>query len=104
MTMVTQTKHKENKEKKKLVGTRGRSFHGFVVKKFEHRVVVEFVRIVRVPKYERFAKEKTRLHARIPDGMKINLGDYVKVKETRPLSKIVHFLVTDIVKAKGEVK
>jgi small subunit ribosomal protein S17 len=91
------------KKKKELVGTRGRTFKGVVTKKFDTRVVVEFERIVRIPKYERFAKKKTRLHARIPAGMTIHVGDFVKVRETRPLSKIIHFQVIDV-KSKEERK
>ena len=77
------------------VSTRGRTFEGFVTKKFPKRVVVEFERTVFVQKYERFYKKKTRLHARLPDNIDVNVGDYIKVKETRPLSKIIHFIVIE---------
>ena len=40
----------------------------------------------------------TRLHARIPEGMQISVGDYVKIQECRPLSKIIHFVVLEVVK------
>lgn len=77
------------------LSTRGRTFEGFVTKKFPKRVVVEFERTVYVPKYERFYKKKTKLHARLPDSMfnEINVGDYIQIRECRPLSKIIHFLV-----------
>lgn len=77
------------------VSTRGRTFEGFVTKKFSKRIVLEFERTVYVRKYERFYKKKTRLHARLPDALAndINVGDYVQVKECRPLSKIIHFIV-----------
>ena len=100
MKKTEREQEKERKGKKKLVGTRRRTFQGTVTKKFEKRVVIEFERTVRIPKYERFAKKKTRLHARIPEGIEINVGDLVKVKETRPLSKIIHFLVIDVIKRK----
>ncbi len=80
----------------KLVGTRGRVFQGEVIKKFDTRVVIEFERTVRIAKYERYAKKKTRIHAKIPENMKVELGDFVKVRECRPLSKIIHFMVTDV--------
>ena len=96
-------KAKENKSEESIlagaskheISTRGRTFEGFVVKKFHKRVVVEFERTVYVQKYERFYSKKTRLHARLPDSManEINIGDYVRVKECRPLSKIIHFIV-----------
>lgn len=75
--------------------TRGRTFEGFVTKKFPKRVVVEFERTVFIKKYERFYKKKTRLHARLPDSIDVNIGDYVRVKECRPLSKIIHFIITE---------
>jgi len=40
---VQKKTNKESKDRKKIVGTRGRVFKGLVTKKFEKRVVVEFV-------------------------------------------------------------
>ncbi len=75
--------------------SRGRTFEGFVTKKFPKRIVIEFERTVFLQKYERFSKKKTRLHARLPDSManEINVGDYIQIRECRPLSKIIHFIV-----------
>ncbi len=101
--MKKETKQKVREGKKKpLVGTRGRIFQGYVTKKFPGRVVVEFERTVRVQKYERFARKKTRLHARLPEGMDVREGDYVKVQECRPLSKIIRFVVLEVVRRKEE--
>ncbi len=99
-------KAEEKSETKTLAGavlTRGRTFEGTVTKKFDKRIVIEFERTVRVPKYERFMKKKTRLHARTPHGMDVNIGDYVKVSECRPLSKMIHFMLTEIVR-KAEIE
>ena len=93
--MVEKTEKKQMKEKK-LVGTRGRFFLGEVIKKFDTRVVIEFERTVRIEKYERYAKKMTRIHAKIPENMEVGLGDFVKVRECRPLSKIIHFVVTEV--------
>lgn len=75
--------------------TRGRSFKGKVIRKFPKRVVIEFERTIYIKKYERYSKRKTKLHARLPECMfdEINLGDYIEIKECRPISKIVHFIV-----------
>ena len=81
-----------------VVATRGKTFQGYVTKKFPKRVVVEFERTVYVKKFERFLKDKTRLHARLPEGMDVNVGDYVKIQECRPLSKIIHFVVTEAIR------
>ncbi|MEX0921024.1 MAG: 30S ribosomal protein S17 [Candidatus Pacearchaeota archaeon] len=75
---------------------RGKSFGGKVVSKFPKRVAIEFGRMIYVRKYERYMKGRTKIHARLPDCMKndINIGDEIIVKECRPLSKIIHFVVT----------
>jgi small subunit ribosomal protein S17 len=72
---------------------RGKTFGGMVIKKFPRRITIEFERMVYVRKYERYAKSKTKIHTRLPDCMKdsVNVGDYVRVQECRPLSKIIHF-------------
>ena len=93
--MVEKTDKKERK-RKLSVGTRGRVFRGEVIKKFDTRVVIEFERTVRVAKYERFTKKKTRIHAKIPENMEVEIGDFVKVRECRPISKIIHFIVTEV--------
>lgn len=90
----------------KTVGTRGRIFEGIITKKFPKRIVLEFERMVYVRKYERYARLKTKLHARLPDSMQntINVGDLVRVHECRPLSKIIHFVVIEKIKDAVEVK
>jgi len=86
---------KKTEEKTELVsaGTRGRTFEGTVVSKFPTRVTIEFERTVYIRKYERYAKKKTRIHARLPSNLDAEIGDYIKVQECRPLSKIIHFMV-----------
>jgi ribosomal protein S17 len=88
----------------KKYGTRGRIFEGTVTKKFPKRIVIEFERMIYVRKYERYARLKTKLHARLPDSMEkeINIGDLVKVHECRPLSKIIHFVVIEKIKDVSE--
>ena len=108
---MTKVKEKMTKSKKtEIVGTscndvkchvhghlklRGKIFDGTVIKKFPKRVAIEFERMVYIRKYERYSKRKTKLHARLPDCMsdEINIGDYVEIKECRPISKIIHFVV-----------
>lgn len=86
---------------------RGRIFEGKVIKKFPKRVAIEFERMVYVRKYERYAKSKTKIHARLPLCMEkeINTGDLIRVRECRPLSKIISFVVLGKVeKKKSEEK
>jgi small subunit ribosomal protein S17 len=86
------------------ISLRGRSFQGTVIRKFPKRVVIEFNRTLFVPKYERYSKRKTKLHARLPDCMEkeIEIGDYIEIMETRPISKIINFVVTKKIHSKGE--
>lgn len=118
--MEKKMKEKKEKAEKKIVGTkcddkkchvhgnlkvRGRVFEGTVTKKFKKRIVIEFERTIYVRKYERYAKSRTKIHARLSDCMEgqITVGDYVKVQECRPLSKLVHFIVIEKIRG-GERK
>lgn len=87
------------------ISIRGRSFKGKVIRKFPKRVCIEFERTIYIKKYERYARRKTKLHARLPDCMakNINLGDYIEIRECRPISKIIHFIVLGKV-FEGEIK
>jgi len=105
--MEKKTKQIESIAKKNLVGApvnpvnhgninpRGRKFEGYVIRKFDKRVTIEFERVNYIKKYERYAKSKTKIHARLPESLKdtINLGDYIQIMECRPLSKITHHIV-----------
>jgi len=86
--------------------TRGRSFKGKVIRKFPKRVVIEFERTIYIKKYERYSRRKTKLHARLSECMSqdINLGDYIEIKECRPISKIIHFIVINKISGKEEEK
>jgi len=104
MAKETKTKVKNDaKQVKYSVGTRGRTFEGYVIKKFPGRVVIEYERTVFVYKYERYYKKKSRIHARLPATIDVNIGDYIKVQECRPLSKIIHAVVIGKVRS-AEVK
>ena len=88
------------------LSTRGRVFQGNVIRKFPKRVTIEFERTVKLPKFERFMKKRTRIHARLPDQFanEINIGDLIKVQECRPLSKTIHFVVIEKIRDADQVK
>jgi len=92
--------------KELVIPTRGRVFEGLVIRKFPKRITIQFERTVKVPKYERFLKKKTKIHARLPDSLAhdIHIGDLIRVQECRPLSKIIHFIVVKKIKSKEEGK
>lgn len=80
--------------------TRGRYFKGTVKKIIKNRAVIEFNRLIFIKKYERFAKAKTKLHAYLPKHLmnEIRIGNVVKIRECRPKSKIIHFIIVRKIK------
>ncbi len=84
---------------------RGRTFQGKVIKTLPGRVTIQFERMIKLPKYERYEKRKTKVHARLPECMKndVATGDLIEIAETRPISKMIHFVVSKVVR-KLEVK
>jgi small subunit ribosomal protein S17 len=97
---VTERKDFRDVVKTLGVSTRGRIFQGIVIRKFHKRVTIEFERTIKIQKFERFMKKKTRIHARLPGEFadEINVGDLIRVHECRPLSKIIHFIVIEKVR------
>ena len=90
----------------KKLKMRGRTFQGEVVKKLPGRVTIAFERMLKLPKYERFEKRRTKIHARLPDCMKddVAVGDLIEIAETRPISKMIHFVVSKVVRKKEAKK
>jgi small subunit ribosomal protein S17 len=85
--------------------TRGKVFEGIIKKKFPKRIVIEFEKTIYIKKYERYAKSRTKVHARLPECMEkeVSVGDLVRVQECRPLSKIIHFVFTKKLKDSSEI-
>ena len=85
---------------------RGRTFQGVVVRVLPGRVSIQFERMLKLPKYERFEKRKTKIHARLPDCMSgdVAIGDLIEIAETRPISKMIHFVVSKVVRKKENKK
>ena len=84
----------------KKLKMRGRVFEGKVIKKLPGRVTIQFERMLKIPKYERYEKRKTKIHARLPDCMKndVAVDDLIQIVETRPISKMIHFVVSKVVR------
>lgn len=80
------------------ITTRGRTFTGKVIRaKMAKTVTVEWEKTKYIPKYERYEKSRTRVKAHNPESINAKEGDTVVIKETRPLSKTKHFIVTQII-------
>lgn len=78
---------------------RGQVFDGVVVNdKMTNTVVVlrEFEK--KIPKYERYEKRRSKVHAHSPPCLGAKAGDAVKIAECRPLSKTKSFVVVEVVR------
>jgi small subunit ribosomal protein S17 len=78
------------KNKKELMGL-------IVSDKMEKSVVVQVERFVQHKVYKKFIKRYKKYHAH-DETNACRIGDEVKIIETRPLSKLKRFRVTEIVK------
>jgi len=78
---------------------RGRIFFGKVIAaKAQKTVKIEFPRLHPLPKYERFERRRTRIHAHNPSCINAVEGNNVKIMECRPLSKMKNFVVIEVMK------
>ncbi|MBS1266238.1 MAG: 30S ribosomal protein S17 [Candidatus Woesearchaeota archaeon] len=76
---------------------RGRVLLGNIVRAKAHKTVTVVInRKKYVKKYERYEMRKTKILAHNSPCIGAKLGDRVKVKETRPLSKRKHFAVVEV--------
>lgn len=87
------------KQGKNNLRTHGRIFTGRVISDVFHKTTtVEFPRQVYNAKYERFQRRRTRIKVHVPDEFEIKKGDFIKIIETRPISKTKNFLAVEVVK------
>jgi len=70
---------------------------GIVVSdKMQKTVVVEIHRKIRHPLYKKLINKTTQLKAH--DDLGVKVGQKVKIKETKPISKDVHFKILEVLK------
>ncbi len=78
---------------------RGRILIGKVVKKDVSKtatVSVEHTHFIK--KYERYEKRLSRIRVHNPEEMNAQIGDMVRIQETRPISKTKNFMIIQIIK------
>ena len=81
------------------LATRGMTFQGTVIgDKMQGTATVFMEYIVKVPKFERYKRRHSRIKAHNPPCIDAKVGDIVKIAECRPLSKTVHFVITEKIK------
>ena len=84
------------------VKVRGNIFKVKVINaKAQKTVTVERELIQFIPKYERYLKKRSRMHAHNPECVAAKEGDIVRIGETRRLSRTKGFVVLEKV---GEIK
>ena len=77
---------------------RGKITSGVVVsKKSRNTVIIRRNYVQFIKKYQRYERRNTRLACHLPDCLRneINLGDLIRVGESRKLSKTKAFIVLD---------
>jgi len=79
------------------VRVRGVILEGVVDKARARRmVVVRHDYLYYDRKYKRYEKRSRRIHAHLPDCIKVTEGDIVVIGETRPISKTIKFVVLGV--------
>ncbi len=80
------------------LSVRGQTLEGKVVSTdMEKTIIVEREYDVRVPKYDRYMKRRSRVPAHVPGVLDPQVGDTVKIAECRPLSKTKSHVVVEII-------
>jgi len=83
----------------KKITPRGRILFGRVIKKDVSKtatILVEHTHFIR--KYERYEKRFSKIRVHNPEEINAQVGNLVKIQETRPISKTKHFIITEIIK------
>lgn len=80
----------------KKLSVRGKNIIGVVISAKPKKVVcIRNDRLVKIRKYERYAKARTKILARVPENLDVKVGDKVKAEECRRTGKNVAFVVTE---------
>ena len=81
--------------RKQMVGT-------VVSDKMTNTLVVRVIRLVRHPIYQRVTKRAKRFQVHNP-GVKTQIGDEVRIEETRPISKNKCWRIVEVVRHSPEL-
>ncbi|MEM2875650.1 MAG: 30S ribosomal protein S17 [Candidatus Bathyarchaeia archaeon] len=73
---------------------RGKAIEGVVVSdKMDKTVIIHRDYLRYVPKYKRYERRHSRIPAHNPPCIDARIGDKVRIRECRPISKTVSFVV-----------
>jgi small subunit ribosomal protein S17 len=77
--------------------SKGKILVGTVVSdKMQKTIVVSVERTVKHPKYGKILRRKSKLHAH-DENQVCKIGDVVKIRETRPLSKLKNWRLVEVI-------
>ncbi|HDM92634.1 MAG TPA: 30S ribosomal protein S17 [Candidatus Korarchaeota archaeon] len=83
------------------ISVRGKTLVGEVVSTRMQRTVTVLIRYLHyVPKFKRYERRRSKIHAHLPPCIEVKEGDIVKIAETRRLAKTVSHVVLGVVKGK----
>lgn len=71
--------------------------------KSPHTVVVEKEQIKIHPLYGKRMRRMKRMKAHV-DTLEVKMGDMVQIRESKPISKEKHFIVTEVITIKSKKK
>ena len=81
------------------LSVRGQVVTGKVIKfRADKTAVVEWPRLIKVPKYDRVYKASSKVLAHVPACLRVREGDMVRIQETRKLSRNKAFVVIEVLK------
>ena len=76
---------------------RGKLFDGKVTSnKAKQTITLQKEAPVYFNKFKRYARSKNTIHAHVPECITVELGDYVRTAECRPISKAVSYVVVEV--------
>ncbi|MEO9319360.1 MAG: 30S ribosomal protein S17 [Nitrososphaera sp.] len=79
------------------LSVRGKLIRGIVASAKAKKMIVVSREYPRpVPKYKRYERSRSKVHAYLPECIEVKEGEEVVVAECRPLSKTVSFVVVEV--------
>lgn len=76
---------------------------GVVVKNVLQQTVTVLVESKRPhPIYKKYITHSKKFLVHVPEGIEINLGDYVQIEQTRPISKRKNFQIKSIIRTNNQ--
>ena len=88
--------------KKEGYSTRGMKVRGVVVStRMKKTATIEREITKYIPKYKRWAADKSKIHIHVPEGIELKVGDVVEAMQTRKISKTKTWILTRILKRGG---